>query len=128
MQKMMSALSPPVALAGTGAMIVVPVRMPVEGGGWLGCYCSWKCVRDDIPEQDEGIVELLDTSGIRNFLVDYFENKIREIGVYDRPTIDEDSLYLTGERELTLPEFYEKQKELYENNVNNNFRKQISHD
>lgn len=100
------------------------VRMPVEGGGWLGCYCSWKCVRDDIPIDTEGADTdgagdtgdgLLNTSGIRNFLVNYFEGKISKTHIYDRPVVDDDTVVLEGERELTLPEFYEKQKELYEN-------------
>ena len=58
------------------------VRMPIEGGGWLGCYCSWNCVRKDIIPKES---EYTDAHSIRNYLVTVFEEKIMDVGIYDRP-------------------------------------------
>jgi hypothetical protein len=57
------------------------VRMPKEGGGWLGCYCSWECVEQDLltpsSEAETMIYE------IRKYLIDYFRMLIDRIGIYD---------------------------------------------
>lgn len=50
------------------------VRMPMDTGGWLGCYCSFKCIRNDIVKPNP----------IREPLVDIFENQYRKYGIYDR--------------------------------------------
>jgi hypothetical protein len=50
------------------------VRMPHESGGWLGCYCSWKCVRNDI----------LQPNKIIPVMVNELEEAMKKIGIQDR--------------------------------------------
>ncbi len=50
------------------------VRMPLEFGGWAGCYCSFECIRKDIGEDND----------IRLRLVSKFEMIHKDVGVYDR--------------------------------------------
>ena len=50
------------------------VRMPKEQGAWVGCYCSWTCVRKQIRDH-----ELMKKS-----LVDIFEEQMNGIGIQDR--------------------------------------------
>lgn len=56
-------------------------RMPRPCGGWLGCYCSANCVKDDllVPSNED---ETMDYE-IRIYLIDYFEKLINKIGIYD---------------------------------------------
>lgn len=49
-------------------------RFPAKNGGWLGCYCSWDCVRYDTNASK--YVELT--------LMDIFEEQINTIGIQDR--------------------------------------------
>lgn len=53
------------------------VRRPRQTGGWLGCFCSFKCMRDEMKE--EGEVDVL-----LNYLVDAFEDRINHIGIQER--------------------------------------------
>lgn len=50
------------------------VRKPLYNGGWIGCYCSWQCVKDSMSETD--VVEL--------DLVNIFEKQLNNIGIQDR--------------------------------------------
>jgi hypothetical protein len=50
------------------------VRMPIETGGWMGCYCSFKCVKGDIEE----------LNFTRLKLADNFEKMHVSVGIYDR--------------------------------------------
>lgn len=55
------------------------VRSIPYGGGWLGCYCSFKCVKDDIPDGEE--------EPIRNFrltIIGVFEKIYNLFGIYER--------------------------------------------
>lgn len=68
------------------------VRMPVEDGGWLGCYCSWKCVIKNMPVEDE-IVKQVSPYPMRARLVRIFAKQLEEYGLYDRPIMaDEPNL------------------------------------
>ena len=49
------------------------VRQPLETGGWLGCFCSWICVRTDIPKDS-----------ITDDLINIFEEQLNIIGIQDR--------------------------------------------
>lgn len=49
-------------------------RHPFKNGGWIGCYCSWECVRDNCPTNN--YVELK--------LIDILSNTIKIIGIQDR--------------------------------------------
>jgi hypothetical protein len=59
------------------------VRIPVIAGGWMGCYCSVKCVRLTlaIPQHYEGVPE---TDIATRILVDIMEAQLLEIGIQDR--------------------------------------------
>ncbi|AYV86236.1 MAG: hypothetical protein Solumvirus2_43 [Solumvirus sp.] len=51
------------------------VRQPRGlNGGWLGCYCSWDCVRNDVSQPDP----------IQTALIDYFEDYVNKNGILDR--------------------------------------------
>lgn len=50
------------------------VRQPLVSGGYRGCYCSWKCVREGTVDNEIGIFAL----------VDNIERKMKDIGIYDR--------------------------------------------
>lgn len=50
------------------------VRLPLHTGNWLGCYCSWKCVRDT----------LSDTDVVEHELINIFEEQLLKIGIQDR--------------------------------------------
>jgi len=50
------------------------VRMPIEGGGWMGCYCCFKCIKDSINVEND----------VRTTLIDNFETIILATGIQDR--------------------------------------------
>lgn len=50
------------------------VRRALDSGGWLGCYCSWKCTRNDTPNDELAI----------QALINHFEDKVNELKIYDR--------------------------------------------
>ena len=54
------------------------VRYPVKGGGWKGCYCSFKCISDDPPYQmnKEDQVRLKSV-----------QKRIDEVGIMDRSLV-----------------------------------------
>lgn len=50
------------------------VRRPMIMGGWMGCYCSWKCVTEDVPNED--VLTLM--------LIGRIQKQMTEIGIQDR--------------------------------------------
>lgn len=50
------------------------VRTVLEGGGWYLCFCSWKCVKEDLPEDQP----------VRLQMIGVFEHIYNLFGVYDR--------------------------------------------
>lgn len=50
------------------------VRIPSIDGGWHGCYCSFKCAREDVYIDEEGLV---------TELIDEFEADLQETKIYD---------------------------------------------
>jgi hypothetical protein len=50
------------------------VRMPMESGAWVGCYCSWKHVRDDIARPNDILLGM----------VDRFEEQYKTFKIQDR--------------------------------------------
>jgi hypothetical protein len=60
------------------------VRIPLQNGGWLGCFCSWYCAEQNLEEGDtigEGLIAL-------------HEQKIEKIGIIDRVPDNEYNDYL----------------------------------
>ena len=55
--------------------------MPRPHGGWIGCYCSFKCLRDGVSDKelDEGRPDLATRS-----MVDSLEDQFDDIGIQDR--------------------------------------------
>nr|QBK90196.1 MAG: thioredoxin-related protein [Pithovirus LCPAC102] len=69
------------------------IRRPVPHGGWKGCYCSIKCLRESIDESDK--IEI-----VNQLLTDIYEEQIHDIGILDRiPDIKYDE-YLNGNLEM----------------------------
>ena len=54
------------------------LRRPRNLGGWEGCYCSWKCVRDSLLEDG------LEPAILQRKLIERFENRINKLGIQDR--------------------------------------------
>lgn len=50
------------------------VRMPIETGGWRGCYCSFDCVREEVYEDNT----------VRLYLINRIQSVYENIGIYDR--------------------------------------------
>lgn len=50
------------------------LRMPLETGGWRGCYCSFDCIVDDI----------IGDNIVRLDLVGRMREQIEDVGIYDR--------------------------------------------
>ena len=61
------------------------VRMPLPGGGWAGCFCSWNCVRlaSRTPLDYEAPLEM---DSLTEALIAQFEQQINAIGIQDRST------------------------------------------
>lgn len=51
------------------------VRYPKEIGGWVGCYCSFRCMSDYPPEG----MEAKENARVKNL-----ESKLKQIGIMDR--------------------------------------------
>ena len=51
------------------------VRLPLWRGGWLGCYCSWDCVRSTLNLPNEIVTAEL---------IDVYEQQLQTIGIQDR--------------------------------------------
>lgn len=56
-------------------------RLPKELGGWLGCYCSAECTKNDLIEPTTEMETMI--YEIRIYLIDYFSAKLKKIGLYD---------------------------------------------
>jgi hypothetical protein len=65
------------------------VRIPEVEGGWSGCFCSFKHAEEslfnDIDEEEKNneILKLFNDNHIKKYFIDYFKEKINEIGIYD---------------------------------------------
>ena len=57
------------------------VRSPRVHGGWEGCYCSWKCVREEWEARENFEME---ENLLKKKMIDIFEKKMEEIGIQDR--------------------------------------------
>lgn len=57
------------------------VRMPKEHGGWTGCFCSWKCVKENLEDIE---TENMEPQILRHQLIEAFEIKTNEVGIQDR--------------------------------------------
>ncbi len=58
------------------------VRMPRPHGGWKGCFCSWKCVRDQLLLFPKPEI-------ITDLMINLFEKQINSIKVFDRQKLKE---------------------------------------
>ncbi len=54
------------------------IRKPRYNGGWVGSYCSWKCVRESILSDGQ------EPDLLTREMVNIFEKQINEIGIQDR--------------------------------------------
>ena len=54
------------------------LRKPRSHGGWVGCFCSWKCVKDSMLEYEE------EPDMVTRELINIFSSKIDELGIQDR--------------------------------------------
>jgi hypothetical protein len=57
------------------------LRIPMPSGGWLGCYCSFKCLREGVKNLEYESKEFL---LIVHAMVDILEDEIMTIGIQDR--------------------------------------------
>ncbi len=64
------------------------VRIPGEKGGWIGCFCSWKCTRESL--DDVGYNPEMEPKTIQHMLIDLFEKQLHEVGIQDRITDNEE--------------------------------------
>jgi len=53
---------------------IYAVRRPLTWGGWKGCFCSFKCLRDIVPMND----------ALNNFIINKIEEQLHNIGIQDR--------------------------------------------
>lgn len=58
------------------------LRIPMPAGGWLGCYCSFKCLREGISNMEYESKEYYETVHV---MTNILEDEIRRIGIQDRP-------------------------------------------
>ncbi len=69
------------------------IRMPLEHGGWRGCYCSEKCLRKGVPSDNILI----------SALVDQVMSDLMRIGIQDRlPVSERQEEEVPGAQELEL--------------------------
>ena len=56
-------------------------RKPLIGGSWIGCYCSSKCVYDDMEIKDELVLRMM---GVIDNTLNYYglQDRISEIGTW----------------------------------------------
>jgi len=76
------------------------VRIPGEKGGWIGCFCSWECVR--VALDDVGYNPEMEPKTIQHLLVNLFEKQIRDIGIQDRITDNEEVAAATSKTIVNL--------------------------
>ena len=53
------------------------VRLPRVTGGWLGCFCSWNCIRTFVKKNEEPNVLL-------EVMINIYQDQISAYGIYDR--------------------------------------------
>lgn len=66
------------------------VRMPLEGGGWDSCYCSWECVIKDLPKAAGESDAQFAPGPIRRRFIKYFSGIIMKMEIYDRESPEEE--------------------------------------
>ena len=54
------------------------VRKPRYNGGWVGAYCSWKCVRESLMSDGQ------EPDLLTREIINIFEEQIKDIGIQDR--------------------------------------------
>jgi hypothetical protein len=59
------------------------VRKPLVDGGWIGCFCSWDCVRESIDKPDIALREIINAS----------EEQLIKIGIQERLPVPKDDDY-----------------------------------
>lgn len=51
------------------------VRVPLDFGGWVGCFCSWKCARMDERSRQSKFIRMI---------IDQMEETMNTLGIYER--------------------------------------------
>jgi len=69
------------------------IRMPRPAGGWVGCYCSFECLRDGISEEESQIGKALPAIRI---MVDNLEPQFMANGIQDRIVDSNDQCSIQG--------------------------------
>lgn len=68
------------------------VRRPISGGGWTECFCSWECVRLRVAQLEGLFIDddnQLGAFEIVKYMINIYEQQIKEIGIQDRTTLSE---------------------------------------
>lgn len=73
------------------------VRRPLAEGGWKGCYCSWKCVREEVIIPSCNDVEMcsieeeerVDPNLAMQAIITRIEANMNRIGIQDRRVVGE---------------------------------------
>lgn len=60
------------------------VRLPRHGGGWIGCYCSWPCVRENVEETFGNDPDFSTVYKFQIELTNQIEKSLNEIGIQER--------------------------------------------
>lgn len=60
------------------------VRIPLECGGWSGCYGDWKCAMDDLPKSISDNALQFEPGPIRKRLIKHFATEMNRDRIYDR--------------------------------------------
>jgi len=89
------------------------VRLPMLFGGWKGCFCSWKCVRNNINENNNDDTYSSNENSIMLQLVDIYEDQINTYKILDRIPDEQYNIYLT--------QILNDNKEVIEDNLQTNF-------
>lgn len=95
------------------------VRMPLECGGWSGCYCQWSCAIDDLPKSVSDNALQFESAPIRKRLIKYFAGEMLKYPVFDRyfeePLMDpsvENYLAQLNMKEALLEDVKESEEEM----------------
>lgn len=79
------------------------VREPNLTGGWMGCFCSWDCVRKKIARDTEADPDLYNMYVVRVTLTREVEKDMNEIGIANRDYEYSDEEEAPAEAALVLP-------------------------
>jgi hypothetical protein len=61
------------------------VRIPQFDGGWVGCFCSWKCATTTLEKEITELVDVVSPRTFQKILLKIFKKQINKIKIYDRP-------------------------------------------